>query len=249
MRQLLAAMAALGLAAGGTGATVEAEDDTLSRKRAEREWEQLNEQFANAYVAKRLDEAARRAEDSLRLAERAFGPDHPNVAVSLNNLVMALEGAGEHSRLEALLTRALAIRERTLGPTHPDVGKSLTNLGRLKHFQRRYAEAEPLYQRALAVQEEAAGGQTNGSAVANALHDLAVLYRDQQEYEKAGRCLKRELDIWEQRFGPEHPLVLPLLDVYIEVLKRTGDSRKAEALESQAQRIREKRDATSTKPK
>ena len=233
--------------AAGCVVDARAEDYAPSRKREEREWVQLTEQFAKEYGAKQFDEAARRAEDSLQLAERAVGPDHPNVAVSLSNLAMALEATGDYSRLEPLLTRALSIRERTLGPTHPDVGKSLTNLGRLKHFLHRYAEAEPLYLRALAVQE--AADPVNEITVANVLHDLAVFYRDQQQYEKAGQYLKRELEIWERRFGTEHPLELPILDLYAEILKRTGNPRKAEALESQVERIREKRDATYVKPK
>lgn len=245
MRRFAVILLAIGLMTAAPAAWPE--DDTPSRKREEREWTQLTETFAKAYVAKRFDEAARRAEDSLRLAERVFGPDHPLVATSLSNLAMALEATEDDSRLEALLRRALAIRERALGPTHPDVGKSLTNLGRLKHYQHRYAEAEPLYQRALAVQE--AAEPVNEIAVANALHDLAVLYRDRQQYDKAAPHLKRELEIWERRFGSEHLLELPLLDLYAEILKRTGDSRKAEALESQAARIREQRDAALAKPK
>ena len=43
--------------------------------------------------------------------------------------------------------------------------------------------------------------------------------------------------------------MLPILDLYAEVLKRTGDSRKEEALEAQAARIRAKRDATVKPPR
>jgi tetratricopeptide (TPR) repeat protein len=160
---------------------------------------------------------------------------------------MALESTGEYASIDALLTRALAIREKTLGPADIELGKSLTNLGRLRHFQRRYEQAEPLYQRALAVQR-AGGEHANEIAIANALHDLAILYRDLKAYDKAAPYLEQELEIWETRFGIDHPLAIPLLDLYADVLKRTGNPRKAEALENQAARSRATRDAQFKKP-
>lgn len=220
-----------------------ADDQTPSRKRDERDWARLNEEFGKAYSRHRFDEALRRAEDSLQLAERAFGPNDPAVAASLNNMAGVLEATGDYTRLEEILQRTLIIRNQALGPGHPDTGKSLTNLGRLKHYQRRYAEAEPLYLRALAIHDAIQGQDRNEFTIIGALHDLASLYRDQEQYAKAVPYVKRELEIWEQQFGPEHPLALPILDMYADLLKRTGDARKADVLESQAARIREKRDA------
>ena len=224
-----------------------ATDHTLSHKRDEREWEELAEQFSKAYSQKRFDEALRRAEDMLQLAKRAFGPDDPKVATALSNLAGASEALGDYSRIEPLLQQALAIRVQALGANHPDTAKALTNLGRFKHFHHQYAEAESLYQRALAIHEGIQDVDRNEFAVANALHDLAVLYRDQEQYAKAAQCVKRELDIWQAKFGPEHPLALPIIDMYAEMSRRIGDSRKAESLEAQADRIRAARGAAATK--
>jgi tetratricopeptide (TPR) repeat protein len=231
--------AALALVIGAAAAgPARAEEQTLSRKRAVLEWEKLNQEFSKAFSEKRNDEALRRANDSLKLAEQAFGPEDPAVAVSLGQLAAAQEATGDYSQIESLLQRALAIRTAALGPNHTDTAKSLTNLGRLRHFNHQYAEAESYYKRALATHESAQGQDRNDFAIANALHDLAVAYRDQGQYAKALECVKRELAIWDQKFGTDYPLALPIIDIYAEMARRTGDARKAESLEARAYRIR-----------
>ena len=89
-----------------------------------------------------------------------MGPDHPDVAPSLNNLAGLYEAQGRYAEAEPLYKRALAINEKALGPDHPDVAASLNNLANLYQAQGRYAEAEPLYKRALAIQEKALGPTT-----------------------------------------------------------------------------------------
>ena len=57
-------------------------------------------------------------ERALAIAERALGPEHPETAVSLNNLGFLLLGQGDLAAARPLLERALAIREKVLGPNH-----------------------------------------------------------------------------------------------------------------------------------
>jgi tetratricopeptide (TPR) repeat protein len=63
---------------------------------------------------------------SLAIREKAFGPDHPDVATSLNNLALLYRAEGAYPKAEPLYQRSLAIREKALGLDHPDVAKSLT---------------------------------------------------------------------------------------------------------------------------
>ena len=58
---------------------------------------------------------------ALAIREKALGPDHPDVARSLNNLAELYENQGRYAEAEPLYKRALAIREKALGPDHPDV--------------------------------------------------------------------------------------------------------------------------------
>ena len=53
------------------------------------------------------------------------GPEHPDVAASLNNLAVLYDDQGKYAQAEPLYQRALAIVEKALGPEHPHVATSL----------------------------------------------------------------------------------------------------------------------------
>jgi tetratricopeptide (TPR) repeat protein len=53
----------------------------------------------------------------LAIREKVLGPEHPDVAQSLNNLGELYRIQGRYAEAEPLLKRALAIRERVLGST------------------------------------------------------------------------------------------------------------------------------------
>jgi tetratricopeptide (TPR) repeat protein len=83
---------------------------------------------------------------ALAISEKALGPDHPEVAESLNNLAELYGAQGRYADAEPLYKRALAIREKALGPDHPEVAESLNDLAELYRAQGRYADAMPLVQ-------------------------------------------------------------------------------------------------------
>jgi tetratricopeptide (TPR) repeat protein len=111
------------------------------------------------------------------------GPEHPDVAQSLNNLAWLYYAQGQYAKAKPLFQRSLAIGETALGPEHPNVATSLNNLASLYHAQGQYAKAEPLYQRSLAISEKALGPEHPD--VANSLNNLAELYQAQGQYAKA----------------------------------------------------------------
>jgi tetratricopeptide (TPR) repeat protein len=67
----------------------------------------------------RLAEAVLLLRRALSIGEKSFGPDHPNVALRLNNLGLLLCATKRMAEAEPLLWRALAIHERSFGPDHP----------------------------------------------------------------------------------------------------------------------------------
>ena len=66
-----------------------------------------------------------------RSTRRAFGPDHPEVAIDLNNLAILLKHTNRLAEAEPLYRRALAIDEASYGPDHPEVAIDLNNLARI----------------------------------------------------------------------------------------------------------------------
>ena len=65
---------------------------------------------------------------ALGVRHQALGPEHPDVASSLNNLASAVHAQGRYAEADTLYRRALAVREKALGPDHPDVAASLNSL-------------------------------------------------------------------------------------------------------------------------
>lgn len=57
----------------------------------------------------------------LDIREKELGPDHVDVAASLNNIAVLLKTSGQFEEAEEMYTRSIAIKEKALGPNHPQV--------------------------------------------------------------------------------------------------------------------------------
>jgi tetratricopeptide (TPR) repeat protein len=175
---------------------------------------------------------------SLQIREKHLGSDHPDVAVSLNNLALLLQTQGKYADAEPLYRRALKIDEKALGTDHPGVAINLNNLAGLLAAQGKYAEAEPLYRRALKIWEEQLGG--DHPSVATSLNNLAGLLRAQGKYTEAEPLYRRSLKINEEQLGGEHPSVATSLNNLAELLREQGKNAEAEPLYQRAVQICER---------
>jgi len=198
----------------------------------------LNEKAFRLVDQGRYAEAEPLFRRSLAIRKKKLGPDHPYVAISLNNLGTLYRAQGRYADAEPLLKRALAIREKALGSDHPDVAQALNNLAELYREQGRYGEAEPLYNHALAIKEKALG--PDHPAVALLLNNLALLYQTQGRYTDAEPLLKRALVINEKALGPDHPDVARSLSNLAVLYATQGRYADAEPLLKRALAIREK---------
>ena len=121
---------------------------------------------------------------ALALQEQGLGPEHRDVAISLNNLAALYRAQGRYAEAEPFFHRALAIHEKVLGPEHPQVAAGLNNRAEFYRDQSRYGEAEPLSQRALAIREKALGPEH--PQVATSLENYAALLRAIHRVPEAG---------------------------------------------------------------
>ena len=112
------------------------------------EWDILNQETMELYRTGKYDRAVVVAQKALQVAEQNVGPDHPDVAQSLDNLASLYDTQGAYAQAEPLYKRSLAILEKALGPDHPHVATNLENLAGLYRATKRSAEAEALEQRA-----------------------------------------------------------------------------------------------------
>ena len=74
------------------------------------EWETLNNEVMALYRQGRYDRAVVVAKNALQVAEQAVGPDHPDVATSLENMAALYRKTGRKGEAEAFEKRAAAIR-------------------------------------------------------------------------------------------------------------------------------------------
>jgi tetratricopeptide (TPR) repeat protein len=195
---------------------------------------------AGAYLWRRAQytEAESLYQRAFAITEKAMGPEHPYLAIRLNNLALLYRDQGKYAEAEPLYQRAIEIGEKTLGAEHPFVAIYINNLANLYRDQGKYAEAEPLYQRALAISEKALGPEH--PAVAIRLNNLANLYSDQGKYAEAEPLYQRAIAIGEKTLGPEHPDLAVWFNNLALLYKEQGKYAEAEPLYQRAIAIGEK---------
>ena len=195
---------------------------------------------ASAYFNGRgaYSQAAQLTRDALAIAEKVLGPEHPEMAHSLNNLAILLRMQGDFAGAQMFYERALAVHERAFGPEHPDTASCLNNLGILLAIQRDFAGARPLQERALAIREKVLGPEHPDTA--NSLASIASLLRHQDDFGGARPLYERALAIRERALGPDHVETAESLGHLASVLADQGHFAAALPLQERALAIREK---------
>ncbi len=198
----------------------------------------LNQQAVELYQAGRYPEALSLAQRALELDEKALGPEHPDIAVSLGNLAGIYKASGAFEKALPLFQRALKIREKALGPDDPATATSLNNLATLYWATGAYEKALPLYQRALKIREKALGPEHPDTSVS--LNNLAMLYHSMGAYNQALPLFKRALAIREKVLGPDDPATATTLSNLAGLYEDKGDYAKAVPLYQRSLQILEK---------
>ncbi len=133
-----------------------------------------------------------RLERALAIQERALGPQHLDLAETLEALAMTYDWQGEDlPKSVAALQRALEIRRRAQGKHHPDVAEALTTLAYVYDARELYAEAESTLKAAEAISRSAYGPTDSRTQLA--LQRLADLYLSHGDYVEAVAVLRRAL--------------------------------------------------------
>jgi tetratricopeptide (TPR) repeat protein len=184
------------------------------------------DQFFDAKA--RYSEAERVSRRALAIDQASLRPDHPNVAIRLNNLAELLRVTNRLAEAEPLMRRALTIDEKSYGPDHPEVAIDLNNLAELLRATDRLAEAEPLYRRALAIWKKSLG--PDHPQVATGLNNLALLLKATNRLADAEPLMRRALETDQKSYGPDHPDVARDLNNLAQLLQATNRFDEAEPL-------------------
>ena len=124
-----------------------------------------------------LDEAKAYHLKALEIRERALGPDHADIAASLNNVAVLLMDQKLHADALPLLERAVRVSKNAKGRAHLHA-TALQNLGGALLKLKRVPEARKNYKRALKINTAALGKEHPSTiAAAGGLHSCNVATR------------------------------------------------------------------------
>jgi tetratricopeptide (TPR) repeat protein len=171
---------------------------------------------------------------ALALRQALFGEMSVEVASSLNDLGQLYFKRKNYDKAEGPLRKALDIREKLLGRQDKDTASSLANVGSLLRDRAHKADlkdARLLLEDALRSRRALLGDHPH---VAVSMNKLALLLRDEGEYEQAKELLQEALKTRLKFVGADHHLVAVSLHNLAQVLQFMGDHETAKELFDQA---------------
>jgi tetratricopeptide (TPR) repeat protein len=180
------------------------------------------------YQARKFPEAIKAAELAVDLRRQALGPEHKDVATSLDDLGAVLMASGDMTRAEPLMRESLAMRRRLLPATDPLLAVGLNNLAYLVWRKGQLEEAEAMYREALAIDRQALGN--DHPEIATRLTNLVVLLGEMGKRDLSEPLAKESVAIRRKVQGDRHPIMANTLDAYAGVIADLGRDAEAEAI-------------------
>ena len=88
------------------------------------------------------------------IAKKTYGEEHPQIAISFENLASLYEIQGKIEEAKTLLLKTLEMKKKLLGIEHSSVATSLNSLAILYDNQEEYETAESYYRKALEIMQK-----------------------------------------------------------------------------------------------
>jgi len=184
----------------------------------------------------KYDAARAQQEEALRLRVATVGPDHPDVAESLQELGNTAYRQGRYTDAESLTRQALAIRERRLPYNDPLLAETLRSLALALTRLGKPEEVEALERRVLDIREAAFGRRS--MEVAEALNALSVTYIAAGRFSEAQSVLGRALEIRDEILGPDDATMIKIVDNLGRTMHELGRYETADSLFRVVHRVR-----------
>jgi CHAT domain-containing protein/tetratricopeptide (TPR) repeat protein len=175
-------------------------------KEVQQEYAGLPEQQtrANALVARgRYREAQPLLEKQRDIRRKVLGEEHPDTAMSYNNVGLNLQAQGQYAAAAEVYQKALDIQRKVLGEEHPDTARSYNNVATNLQAQGQYAAAAEGYQKALAIRRKVLGEEHPDTA--QSYNGVAYNLKAQGKYAAAAEGYQKALAIRRKVLGEEHP--------------------------------------------
>ncbi len=176
---------------------------------------------------------------SLAIRRDVLGPDHADVARSLNALGGVLDARGQFDEAQTLFEEALRVRRARFRGPHEAIAESLNDLGQLLLFARQDFEgAEPLLVDALDMRRRLF--EPPHRDVAESVHNVALLHQLQGRYDDAAALYRESLAMRRTLYGATHPALVVTLNNLALVLQAQGRNDEAEPLLRESLALRQR---------
>jgi tetratricopeptide (TPR) repeat protein len=215
-----------------------AEDNPLIRAAA------LHNRAEVLRVRKQIDRAEALHKEVLEIREKLLGPNHLDVALTLNNMGALYQDNGRHDLAVPVLERALAIRRSATSGPLTATAIVLNNLARSAWELGERDRAFELQLEANGIWEKATTKLNQNRAIG--LNNLGEMYANMGQHAKADTLLREAISIWEQ-VAPEHDTYARCLTNLAALFYKQGKFNGAEKLLHRAIAIRERHRETNTR--
>ncbi len=199
----------------------------------------LNNRAQLARTRGQLADAAALQKQALALRSKLYGPSHPLVSRTHQNLGLIYKAQRRYADAMDEYRLALAADTQSLDESHPAVGEAWNNIGTLAKAEGKLADAQTALERALKIREAAHGADSQ--QVALTLSNLGAVLLDADRPQRAVEALERALRIKEATAGPQTLTVAITLSNLAEAAQRLQHYPRALELGERALAIREKR--------
>jgi tetratricopeptide (TPR) repeat protein len=186
----------------------------------------------------KLADAKKMCKQGLKLQEKLYSKNHPNMAYTLRVLGSIYQAQGKYRRARRVLNRALAIMQNNYMEDDPIIGPFKVDIARLLAAQGDLGEAEAYYLPALSLVNKSHG--PGHLYTAGVIGSIARLYTLQERYVEAQPLIKRTLAIQEKVYGPDHHLLAPAWLTMAKICQAKKDNTQAEKLINKAREAAEK---------
>ena len=165
-------------------------------------------------------------ERELAIAQKLYGPDHPDVARALEELAGCHYLQRRFGEARAIVEKVVAIDQRALGSEHRLVGSDLDHLALLCDAQGDHEAALAFHRRGLAIDRKALGADNPEYAehLMNLGQTLRLLGRNQEALATLGEALA----IMERGYGAQHQFVGECKSEMAKTLHQLGRTEEAQ---------------------
>ena len=175
---------------------------------------------------------------AMNIRKQTLGENHPDYALSLNNLASIYSSLGNYNKAIELGTQAINIRKKTLGENHPGYALSLSNLAGYYGNLGDYNKAVELGTMAMNIRKQTLG--ENHPDYATSLSNLASNYSSLGNYNKAVELGTMAMEIQRKTLGENHPDYATSLSNLANYYHYLGNYNKAIELGTMAMEIQRK---------